>query len=62
MLGVLPDSAPDGVDESLGLAQALKKEGLESLPANRDVSFVFYLTLVLLAAEQGGVLQKNSRK
>ena len=56
MLGVLPDSAPDDVDESLGLAQALAKEGLESLLANRDVSLVFYFMLVLLAAEQSGVV------
>ena len=62
MLGVLPDGAPDGVDESLGFAQALAKEGLESLPADRDVSLVLYLTLVLLPAEQGGILQESSRK
>ena len=62
MLGVLPDSAPDGVNESLGLAQALAKEGFESLSADKDVSLVLYLTLVLLPGEQGGVLQKVSRK
>ena len=62
MLGVLSDSALDGVDKSLGLAQALVKEGFESLSADRDVSLVFYLTLVLLSSEQGGILQENSRK
>ena len=62
MLGVLPDSASDGVDKSLGLAQALAKEGLESLPADRDVSLVLYFTLVLLPLEQGGVLQESSCK
>ena len=62
MLRVLPDGTPDGVDKSLGFAQALAKEGLESLPADRDVSLVLYLTLVLLPAEQGGVLQEGSRK
>ena len=62
MLGVLPDSAPDGVDKSLKLAQALAKEGFESLPADRDVSLVLYLTLVLLPAEQGSVLQEDSCK
>ena len=56
MLGLLPDGTPDGVDKSLGFAQTLAKEGLESLPADRGVSLVLYLTLVLLPAEQGGVL------
>ena len=56
MLGVLPDGIPDGVDKSLGFAQALAKEGLESLPADKSVSLVLYLTLVLLPAEESGVL------
>ena len=55
MLGVLPDGTPDDVDESLGLAQALAKEGLEFLSADRDVSLVLYLTLVLLLLEQGDI-------
>ena len=62
MLGVLLDSTLDGVDKSFGFAQALAKEGLEVFPADRGVSLVFYLTLVLLPAEQGGVFQENSRK
>ena len=62
MLGVFPDGTPDSVDESLGFAQALAKEGLESLSADRNVSLVLYLTLVLLPAEQSGVFQKGSRK
>ena len=62
MLGVLSDGIPDGVNENLRFAQALAKEGLEFFPADRDVSLVLYLTLVLLPAEQGGVFQKNSRK
>ena len=62
MLGVLFNSAPDGIDKSLGLAQALAKEGLESLPVNKDASLVLYLTLVLLLSEQGGILQKGSHK
>ena len=62
MLEVLPDSTPDGVEKSLGFAQALAKESLESLLANRDVSLVLYLTLVLLPAEQGGIFQEGSRK
>ena len=55
MLGVLPDSAPDGVDKSFELAHALAKQGFEFLPADRDVSLVLYLTLVLLPLDQGGI-------
>ena len=62
MLWVLLDSAPDGVDKNLGLAQALAKKGFESLPANRDISLVFYLMRMLLPSEQGGILQEGSRK
>ena len=62
MLGVFPDSTPDGVDESLGFAQALAKEDFESPPADRNVSLVLYFTLVLLSAEQGNILQEGSRK
>ena len=62
MLGVLLDSAPNSIDKSLGLAQALTKEGLKSFLANRDISLVLYLTLVLLPLEQGNIFQKNSRK
>ena len=62
MLGVLSNSALDGINKSLGLAQALAKEGLEFLLADRDVSLVLYFTLVLLPLEQGGILQDNSRK
>ena len=62
MLEVLPDSTPDGVNESLGLAKALAKEGFESLLADRDVSLVLYLTLVLLPSEQRSIFQEDSRK
>lgn len=62
MLGVLPDSTPDGVDEGLGLAQASAEKGLESFPGNGDVSLVLDLALVLLPAEQGGILQEGGRK
>ena len=55
MLEVLSNNALDGVNESLGFAQVLAKEGLTSLPADRDVSLVLYFTLVLLPAEQGGI-------
>ena len=62
MLGALPDGVSDGIDESLGFPQALAKEGLEFLLADRGVSLVLYITLVLLPAEQGGVLQEGSGK
>ena len=62
MLEVLLDSTPDGVDKSLGFAQALTKKSLKSFSANKNVSLVLYLTLVLLPAEQGEIFQKDSRK
>ena len=62
MLEVLPDSTLDGVDKSLRFAQALAKEGLESLRADKDISLVLYLTLVLLPAEQSGIIQESSCK
>ena len=62
MLGVLPDDTPDGVNESLGFAQALAKKGLEFFPADKGINLVLYLTLVLLPAEQGGVFEEGSRK
>ena len=62
MLGIISDSALDGVNKNLGFAQALTKKGFKSFPANRNVSLVFYLTRVLLPAEQGGIFQKSSCK
>ena len=62
MLRVFPNNTPDGVDESLKFAPALAKRSFESLLADRDISFVFYLTLVLLPAEQGGIFQEGSCK
>ena len=62
MLRVLPDSASDAVDKSLGFAQALAKKGLKSLPADSDISLVPYLMLVLLPAEQDGIFEEDSRK
>ena len=62
MLGVFSDNVLNGVNESLELAQALAKEGLESFPADRDINLVLYLTLVFLPSKQGGILQEGSRK
>ena len=62
MLGVISNSALDGFDKNLGFAQALAKESLETLLANKDVSLVLYLMLVLLPAKQGGIIEKGSRK
>ena len=61
-MGIFPDTALDGVDKSLGFAQALAKKSFESFSADKNVSLVFYLTLVLLSAEQNSIFQKNSRK
>ena len=62
MLGILPDSTPDGINKSLGFGQALAKESFEYLPADKGVSLILYITLVLLLAEQGGIFQEGSRK
>ena len=62
MLGILPDSAPDGVNKNFGFAQALAKKSLESLPADRNIRLVLSLTLVLLPAEKGNIFQECSRK
>ena len=62
MLQVFFKSAPDGINESLGFAQALTKKDLESFSADKNVNLVFYLTLVLLPAKQGGIVQENSCK
>ena len=62
MLGVFSNSAPNGVDKSLGLAKTLAKKGFESLSADKDDNLVLYLTPVLLPLEQGGIVQKHSRK
>ena len=56
MLGVLFNNTLDGVNKSVGFAQALAKKGLEFLPADKDVSLVLYLTLVLLPVEQSGIV------
>ena len=59
---ILPDSAIDGVNKSLGFVQTLTKESFESFLVDRDVSLVFYFMLVLLPAEPGNIFQKDSRK
>ena len=40
----------------------MAKEGLKSGLADRDVSLVLYLMLVLLALEQSGIFQEGSYK
>ena len=62
MMGVLSDGASDGVDKSLGFAQALTKKSFQSLLADRDVSLVFYFMLVLPPVEQSNIFQKTNRK
>ena len=55
MLKVLPNSVPNGVNKSIGFAYVLLKESLKSFPADRNISLVLYLTLVLLPAEHSGI-------
>ena len=62
MLEVFPDNAPDGINKSLGFDQALTKKSLEFLPADKDVSLVLYLMLMLLPAQQGGIFQEGRGK
>ena len=62
MLGVLLNSASDGVYKGLGLIQASRKKGLEFLPDNGDVSLIIHLLLVLLPAKQGGILEESGGK
>ena len=62
MLRVLPDNALDSVDKSLEFAQALTKKSFESFSADRNVTLVFYLILMLLPAEQSGIFQNGSWK
>ena len=61
-MGVFANSIQDGVGKSLGFAQALANKGLEFFPADRKVSLVLYLMLMLLPTEQGGILQESNRK
>ena len=62
MLRVFLNSTPDDVDKSLVFAQALAKESFKSLSADRNVSLVLYLTLMLLPVEQSSIFQEDSRK
>ena len=55
MLEVFLNSAPDGINKSLGFARTLMKKSLKSLSVDKNISLVFYLLLVLLPAEQGGI-------
>ena len=62
MLGVLPNSAPDSVDKGLELTQASTKEDFDFLPGDKDVSLILHFLGVLLLAEHGDILEKNSGK
>ena len=62
MLEVFSDSAPDGFDKSLGFALDLAKKSLESFPADKDISLLLYIMLVLLPAEQSNIVQESSCK
>ena len=62
MLGVLPHVVSDYIDKGLGLAQASIKKGFKFFLDGEDVCLVFYLTLIMLPAEQGGIFWKSSCK
>ena len=62
MLGVFPNSAPDGIDKSLGLTQALTTKGFKFFLGDGDVNLIFHLLLVLLPAKQSYFLKKNGGK
>ena len=62
MLEVFFYITPNSIDKSLWFTQASVKEGLESCLSDKNVSFVFYVTLVLLSAEQSKIFQKSGRK
>ena len=51
MLIIFSNTTPDGFNKSLGFAQTLIKKGFEFFLGDRDVTFVFYLILVLLPVE-----------
>ena len=61
MLRVFSNSAPDGVNKIFRFVQALTKKSLESLSANKEISLIFYLTLVLLPVEQSSIFQEANR-
>ena len=62
MLAILPNNILDGIDESLYFTQVLIKKGFKFFLGNENVSLIFYVMLVLLLAEQGGVLQESGCK
>ena len=62
MLEVFSNDVLDVVNKNLRFAQTLTQEGLEFLPGDKNVSFVFYLMLVLLPVEQDDIFHENGRK
>ena len=62
MLGVFSNSAPDGVDKSLGLTQASTKKGLKFFPDDGYISLILHLLLVLLPAKQGDIFEEDGGK
>ena len=62
ILTIFANSALDGVNKGFGFAYALTKKSLEFLQGDGNISFILYLTQVLLPAEQASVLQENSCK
>ena len=62
MLGILPNSIPDGINKGLRLTQASAKKGFKFLLGDRDITLILYLPLLLLQAKWGGILEKSGGK
>ena len=48
--------------KALDLPKLQQKKGLEFLLGDKNIDLIFYLMLVLLSADWGGVLQEDGRK
>ena len=59
---VFPNSVLDGVDEGLGLTQALAKEGLKFFLGDWGINLILHLLLILLLAKQGGIFEEGGDK
>lgn len=62
ILTVCFDNAQNTITKNVRPFQALKQEGFEFFPSDRDVSFLLYLVLMLFSLEQGRLLKKFGNK
>lgn len=61
-MGVFLNNIPNGINKSLRFAWTLMKKSHKSFSADKNVSLVFYFTLVLLLAKQSGIFQESGSK